>query len=135
MDDVDVLDEILFAFEPEFAGFLAFCFAAVNDEILVGDHLGANKAALDVAMNFAGGFWRTVPWVIVQARTSSSPAVKTDQIEQGVRGADKRSRAGSSMPISLLKPPRSFSSSWAISISTLPARASPCRPRRFSSCW
>src|SRR5437762_6833599 len=89
VDDVGILDEILFAFEPEFAGFLAFCFAAVNDEVLVGDHLGANKAALDIAMNFAGGFFG-------DSALGDRPGAhfvfpggkKTDQIEQGVRDAD-----------------------------------------------
>src|SRR6185295_138884 len=90
VDDVGILDEILFAFEPKFAGFLAFCFAAVNDEILVGGHFSANKAALDVAMYFAGGFFGNgALGDRPGAHFVFASGKKTDQIEQGVRGADK----------------------------------------------
>src|SRR4029434_3948720 len=90
VDDVGILDEILFAFEPKFAGFLAFCFAAVNHEILVADHLSENQLALDVAMYFAGGFFGDGS---LGNRPSAhfvfASGKKTDQIEQAVRDADK----------------------------------------------
>jgi hypothetical protein len=53
MDDVAVFDDVVFAFQAQLARFFALEFAAVNDEIVVGYHFGANKTALDIAMDFS----------------------------------------------------------------------------------
>src|SRR5689334_12803394 len=90
VDDVGVLDGIILSFEAELAGFLALGFAAVDDEFVVGDHLGANKAALDVAVNLARGFLRDRAQgdrpgaYLVFARSK-----KTDQIEERIGSADE----------------------------------------------
>src|SRR5439155_10526792 len=51
---VAVLHDVLLALEAELARFAAFRLAAVPDEVVEGDHLGADEAALDVAVDLAG---------------------------------------------------------------------------------
>src|SRR2546426_12631773 len=53
MDDVAVLDDVVLAFEAELPRLAAARLAAVADEVVVGDHLGADEAALDVAVHAA----------------------------------------------------------------------------------
>jgi hypothetical protein len=50
--------------------------ALAGDEVGVGDHLGADEPALEVAVNHPGGLGAVAPWGMVQARTSLGPTVK-----------------------------------------------------------
>src|SRR5690606_14505766 len=43
---VAVLDDVVLAFQAPFAGFLGAGFALVGDEVVIGDHFGADKAFL-----------------------------------------------------------------------------------------
>src|SRR5579863_6681139 len=58
MQDVAVLDDVLRAFEAEFARFLGALLAAAGDEVLVGDRFGADEALLKVGVDDAGGLGR-----------------------------------------------------------------------------
>src|SRR6187397_1346289 len=53
MHHVAVGDDILLAFQPELAGVAGAGLAAVFDEVIVGDGLGADEAALEVAVDHA----------------------------------------------------------------------------------
>ena len=52
VDNVAVLDDVFLAFEADLAVFAARRHRAARDERVVGDHLGADEAALDVACGF-----------------------------------------------------------------------------------
>src|SRR5688572_3204542 len=54
VDDVAVLDDVLLAFEAQLAGVAARGHGPARHERVVTDDLGANEAALNVAVNFAG---------------------------------------------------------------------------------
>src|SRR5438552_5500368 len=56
VDDVAVLHDVLLALEAELPRLPALRLASVADELVEGDHLGADEAALDVAVDLAGGF-------------------------------------------------------------------------------
>src|SRR5689334_1969638 len=56
VDDVAVGDDVVLAFEPELPRLAAARLAAVTHELVVRDHLGADEAALDVAVDLARGF-------------------------------------------------------------------------------
>src|SRR3546814_2574797 len=58
VEDVAVLDDVLLALRPHLAGFLGAVLAAAADEVLVGDGLGADEAALEVGVDDAGGLRR-----------------------------------------------------------------------------
>src|SRR4029077_10837083 len=53
--DVAVLHDVLLAFEAEEAGVAAGGEGLQADEVVAGDDLGADEAALDVGMDGAGG--------------------------------------------------------------------------------
>src|SRR5436309_13932013 len=53
MDDVAVRDDVVLALEPEPTRLAAPGLAPQAHEVLVGDHLGADEAALDVAVDLA----------------------------------------------------------------------------------
>src|SRR5439155_17555093 len=53
VDDVAVLDDVVLALEPELPRLAAPGLAPEAHELLVGDHLGADEAALDVAVDLA----------------------------------------------------------------------------------
>src|SRR6516164_9412450 len=53
MDDVAVLDDVVFTFQSKLSRFFTFCLAAKSNEIRVGDHLRADKTTLDIAMNLS----------------------------------------------------------------------------------
>jgi hypothetical protein len=61
MNNIAVLDDVVFAFKSELSGFSAFRLAAKSDKVLVGNHLGADKATLNVAMNLSCSFTRDRP--------------------------------------------------------------------------
>src|SRR5437867_11413219 len=90
MDNVAVLDDVLFPFEAKLSCLLALGFASKGDEILIGNHLGADEAALDVTVDFSRSFpsvgsLRDRPCAdFVFARGQ-----KTDQIQKGVGRMDK----------------------------------------------
>lgn len=54
MHHVAVLDDVVLAFQAPFAGFLGASFALVGDEVVVGDHFGADKAFLEVGVDHGG---------------------------------------------------------------------------------
>ena len=55
VDDVRVLDDVLLAFEPDLAVIAAGGHRTPPGQGVIGDHLGADEATLDVAVNLAGG--------------------------------------------------------------------------------
>jgi hypothetical protein len=58
VDHVAVLHHVFLAFQPPLAGVLRALLALVVHEIVVGDHLGADEALLEVGVDHAGGLWR-----------------------------------------------------------------------------
>src|SRR5262252_8903451 len=58
MNDITVLDNVVFALESELAGFLALRLTAKNHEVIVSNDLGTDKTTLDVAMNLSGSLAR-----------------------------------------------------------------------------
>ena len=90
MNDVAVLDDIVFALKSELAGLFTFRLTAQNNKVIVSNHLGTDKSALDVAMNLPCSFAR-------DGSLSDRPGAdlvfarrkKTDQIQQPVRRPDK----------------------------------------------
>src|SRR5579872_673007 len=53
MHHVAVGDHVVLAFKAHLAGLFRAGFAAVGDEVIVSDSLGADEAALEIAMNNA----------------------------------------------------------------------------------
>ena len=77
MQHVAVGDDIILAFEPEFAGLPRARFAIAGDIIVIGDGLGADKALFEIRVDDARRLRRPcAPCSIVQARASFGPAVK-----------------------------------------------------------
>ncbi len=76
VDDVAVPDHIVLALGAELPGLLGPLLALAGDEVLVGDHLGADEAPLEVGVDDPGGLGRLGTCGMVQARTSLGPAVK-----------------------------------------------------------
>ena len=58
MEDVAVLGEVFLALDAHLAGVLGALFALAGDEVLVGDGLGADEAALEVSVDDPGGLRR-----------------------------------------------------------------------------
>lgn len=52
--DIPVAHDVILSFAAQFAGFSGSLFAVTGHEIIVSDHLGTNKAALEIRMNDAG---------------------------------------------------------------------------------
>ena len=74
---------------------LAAFMEAVGLQILKGHHLGADEATLKVGVDLTGGLGALVPLVMVQARHSSSPAVRKEmRAQQGVAGLDEAVQTG-----------------------------------------
>ena len=73
---VAVLHPVGLAFRSHPAGLFRPLLAAEADEVVVGDGLGPDEAALEIAVDDAGGLRRRVPSGMVQARASFGPAVK-----------------------------------------------------------
>src|SRR5262245_49504148 len=53
MNNITVLDDVVFALEPELAGFFALRLTAKNNKVIVSNDLGTDKTTLDVAMNLS----------------------------------------------------------------------------------
>lgn len=90
MNDIAVLDDIIFALKSELAGFFTFRLTAQNNKVIVSNHLGTDKTALDVAMNLPCCFARDRslsdcprPDLVFAGRK------KTYQIQEPVRRPDK----------------------------------------------
>src|ERR1700694_6127591 len=58
MDDVAVGDDVILALEPKLAGVARAGLAAERHVVLPGDDLGADEAALEIAVDDAGGLRR-----------------------------------------------------------------------------
>ena len=58
MNDIAVLNDIIFALKSELAGLFTFRLTAQSNKVIVSNHLGTDKAALDVAMNLPRCFAR-----------------------------------------------------------------------------
>src|SRR5678815_4998724 len=90
MNDIAVLDDIIFALKSELAGLFTFRLTAQNNKVIVSNHLGTDKSALDIAMNLPCSFTRggslgDRPGAdLVFARRK-----KAYQIQQPVRRPDK----------------------------------------------
>src|SRR5574341_42385 len=90
VSNIGIFNDIVFAFQAELAGFLAFRLAAVNDEVIVGDHFGADETTLNIAMNLAGGLFG-------HRALSDGPSAnfvltggkETDEIHQCIGGANE----------------------------------------------
>src|SRR5947208_2522750 len=88
IDDVAVRDRIFLALESRPTRLLAFGFAAVAHEIVVGDDFGADESLLDVAVDLAGG-------LLGDGAATDRPRAdfvltgreKADQIEEMVGGS------------------------------------------------
>src|SRR5574337_1614068 len=95
MHDVAVGDDIVLALEPELAGLPRARFAAKGHIVLVSDRLGANEAALEIAMDHAGrlgglGALLDRPG----ARLLWARGEERDEAEGGVARADDAVEAG-----------------------------------------
>ena len=75
-EDVAVFDDVLFAFGAEEAGFFDGLLAAVFEEVGGGVAVGLDEAFFEVGVDDAGGSGGFGAALMVQARTSWTPAVK-----------------------------------------------------------
>ena len=57
MHDITVLHDVILAFQTQFSSLFCAMLPLVADEIVVSDHLGANKALLEISVNLSGGLW------------------------------------------------------------------------------
>src|SRR5690606_18440696 len=58
MHHVAILNDVVLAFQAHLAGIARSCLAAIGDEIVVGDGLGANEALLEIGMDDASSLGR-----------------------------------------------------------------------------
>ena len=58
MHDITVLYDVILAFQTQFSSLFCTMLPPVADEVVVSDHLGANKALLEISVNFSGGLRR-----------------------------------------------------------------------------
>ena len=58
MHDITVLHVVILAFQTQFSSLFCAMLAPVANEVVVRDHLGADKALLEISVNFSGGLWR-----------------------------------------------------------------------------
>src|SRR4026207_1769024 len=90
MDDIGVFDDVLFSFQAELAGLFTLGFVAMNHEVIIRDHFGANESALDIAMDPSRSLARHRS---LRDRPSSdfifAGGKETNQIRKRVRGANK----------------------------------------------
>src|SRR6185503_14542881 len=89
VDDVAILHDVLLALEPHLAVFLARVHRAARHQVIVADNLGADEAALYVAVDFAGGeLRRSVARDRPGAAFVFAGGQERDVAEQIVAGAD-----------------------------------------------
>src|SRR5947199_10836508 len=55
-DDVAFLDDVVAAFEANFALFAGMCEASGGEQVFAAHNFGADETFFDVAVDFAGGF-------------------------------------------------------------------------------
>ena len=55
MEYIAVLDQIFFAFQAHFSGFLGSRFAVAGDEVFGRDGFGADEAAFEIGVDDTGG--------------------------------------------------------------------------------
>ena len=55
LDDVAVLDDVVLALDAEFAGLAGLGVGAGGNEVVEGDHLGGDEAALEIGVDHPGG--------------------------------------------------------------------------------
>ena len=55
MNHITVFNNIVLAFQSQFAGFFGALFTVVRDKFVVGHYFRFNKAALEVGVDYAGG--------------------------------------------------------------------------------
>src|SRR5438128_10958536 len=90
MDDVAVVDDVVLPFQPELPRLAALHLAPQADEVLVGHHLGADEATLDVAMDLARGpQGRRAAADRPGAALVLARGEEADEIEERVAGADE----------------------------------------------
>src|SRR5947208_8993933 len=95
MDNVAVLNDVLFPFEAKLSCLLALGFASKGDEILIGNHLGTDEAALDVTVDFSCSFPSVGSLRDRRGWASSSPVGrKCDKFQRAVDGWINRSPGG-----------------------------------------
>src|SRR4029450_6599252 len=90
MNDVAVLDDVVFALKSEFASLFTLRLTAQNNKVIVSNHLGTDKSTLDVTMNLSCSLAR-------DRSLSDRPGAdlvfarrkKAYQIQQPVRRPDK----------------------------------------------
>src|SRR5580765_5739085 len=90
VDDVAVAHDVVLALEAELPRLAALRLAAQADEVLVRDHLGADEAALDVAVDLAGRLERRrAPADRPCAALVLARGEKADEVEERVARADE----------------------------------------------
>src|ERR1700756_3907033 len=52
--DIAFLDDVLLPFQPQFSGLFGAGLALERDEVVIGDHCGADESALEIRMNPPG---------------------------------------------------------------------------------
>src|SRR3989338_10323587 len=62
--DIPILHDILLAFYPHLAGIFRALLALVFHEIVIGDHLGADEAALEIVVNHGGSLGGGIALVV-----------------------------------------------------------------------
>src|SRR5690606_19356740 len=92
---IPVLDDVFLAFQAPLAGFLGAGFAVVLDEVIIGDHFGANEAFLEISMNHAGALGGGGADLDGPGADFLDPGGEVGlQVEQLVAGADHAVQAG-----------------------------------------
>lgn len=77
-NDIAVLHDVLFSFGADEALLTGRGGGAALEEEFVVDDFRADEASLDVGVDLTGGLGAFVPFLMVQALTSGSPAVRKD---------------------------------------------------------
>src|SRR5688572_24110861 len=92
---VAVLGDIVLALGAELALVARARFAAAGEEIVIGDGLGADEAALEIGMDDARGLWGLRALLDRPgARLLGSGGEEGDEVEEIVAGADDLAEAG-----------------------------------------
>src|SRR3546814_13028301 len=87
--DIAVLDDVVLALGAHLAGLLGAGLAAAADEVVVGDGLGADEAALEVGVDDAGGLRRPAVALHGQgARRLRAGGEEGDAVETLIAGPD-----------------------------------------------
>ena len=127
--NVPVLQQVGLAFHAHGAALFGLGHCAGGDQVVVGDHLGTDKAALDVGVDLAGCLdRRCIAADRPGAHLVRAGGQERDQPEQSVRCFDRAVARRLVDAEVRQKQLGVLASSWAISASTLPAS---CNQRCF----